>query len=185
MYVCIVNHAGDIVFHKHMQAAPDPFLQAVAPDREGLVVAVACLCTCSGLADLCACAGRPCVLGQALSRKAIHGGKTQHDKLDAQTSAVLLRGGMLPPADGSPAARRATRDLLRRRMSRPRNRAELLGHGQQTKSPYPLPDIGKKLADTAHRTGVAERFPAPAGQHRVAGDLPCIGYAAPLLRALA
>jgi hypothetical protein len=48
--------------------------------------------------------------------KAIHGGKANNDKLDAHKMAVLLRGGMLPQAYVYPAAMRATRDLLRRRM---------------------------------------------------------------------
>jgi hypothetical protein len=47
---------------------------------------------------------------------AIHGGKAKHDTIDAQKMAVWLRGGMLPPAYVYPAAMRATRDLLRRRM---------------------------------------------------------------------
>jgi hypothetical protein len=29
---------GEIVLHRHMQAAPAPFLKAIAPDREDLVV---------------------------------------------------------------------------------------------------------------------------------------------------
>jgi hypothetical protein len=40
MYVCIVNHAGEILVHRNMKAAPEPFLKAVAPYRDGLVVAV-------------------------------------------------------------------------------------------------------------------------------------------------
>jgi hypothetical protein len=47
---------------------------------------------------------------------AIHGGKAKHDTIDAQKMAVWLRGGMLPQAYVYPAAMRATRDLLRRRM---------------------------------------------------------------------
>ena len=43
MYVCIVNHDGEIVLHKNMQAAPEPFLKAIAPYRARLVVAVACI----------------------------------------------------------------------------------------------------------------------------------------------
>ena len=31
MYVCIVNHVGDILVHRNMKAAPEPFLKAVAP----------------------------------------------------------------------------------------------------------------------------------------------------------
>lgn len=45
MYVYILSHEGDMLGHRHMKAAPDPFLKAVAPDREGLVVAVECLFT--------------------------------------------------------------------------------------------------------------------------------------------
>ena len=44
--------------------------------------------------------------------KASHGGKAKHDTRDAPEIAVLLRGGMLPQADGYPAEMRATRDLL-------------------------------------------------------------------------
>jgi hypothetical protein len=40
----------------------------------------------------------PFVLGYALYMKAIHGGKAQNDKIDAQKIAVLLRGGMMPQA---------------------------------------------------------------------------------------
>jgi len=98
MYVCIVNHDGEIVLHKHMKAAPEPFLKAIAPYRDGLVVAVECLFTCYGLADLCAHEGMAFVLGHALSMKAMHGGKATNDKIDAQKIAVWLRGGMLPQA---------------------------------------------------------------------------------------
>jgi hypothetical protein len=45
MYVCIVNQEGEIVLHRHMKAAPEPFLKAVAPYRDGLVVAVECIFT--------------------------------------------------------------------------------------------------------------------------------------------
>jgi hypothetical protein len=48
------------------------------------------------LADLCAQEQMPFGLGHALSMKAIHGGKATHDTIDAQTIAMLLRGGMLP-----------------------------------------------------------------------------------------
>jgi hypothetical protein len=45
--------------------------------------------------------------------QAIPGGKAKNAKRDAPPIAVLLRGGMLPQADGYPAPMRATRDLLR------------------------------------------------------------------------
>ena len=123
------------------------------------------------LADLCAQEGIPFVLGHALYMKAIHGGKAKNDKIDAHKIAVLLRGGMLPQAYVYPAEMRATRDLLRRRMSLMRQRAALLTHVQNTNSQYNLPEIGKKLAYKANREGVAERFPDPAVQQSIEVDL--------------
>jgi transposase len=108
--------------------------------------------------------------------KAIHGGKAKNDKIDAQKSALLLRGGMLPQAYVYPAAMRATRDLLRRRMHLMRKRAELLAHIQHTNSQYNLPEIGKKIAYKANRVGVAERFPEPAVQKSIEVDLALIGH---------
>jgi Transposase len=143
-----------------MKAAPEPFPQAIAPYREDLGVCVECIFTWYWLADLCAYQGIPFVLGHALSMKAMHGGKAKHDKIDAHKIAVLRRGGMLPQAYVYPAKRRATRDLLRRRIHLVRTRAELLAHIQQTNSQFP--EIGTKLAYKANRAGVAERFPEPA-----------------------
>jgi transposase len=98
MYVCIVNQGGAVLVHRNMKAAPEAFLKAVAPYRDGLVVAVEWMCTWYWLADLCAQEGIPFVLGHALSMKAIHGGKAKHDTIDSQKIAALRRGGMLPQA---------------------------------------------------------------------------------------
>jgi len=182
MYVCILNQAGDILLHRDMQASPEPFLQAIAPYREDIVVAVECIFTWYWLADLCAQHGLPFVLGHALYMKAIHGGKAKNDRIDARKIAVLLRGGMLPQAYVYPAERRATRDLLRRRMHLMRTRAELLTHVQQTNSQYNLPEIGKKLAYKTNRTGVTERFPDPAVQKSIEVDLTLVGHYDHLLR---
>ena len=80
-----------------MTASPETFLKAIAPYRAAMGVAVDCLCTWYGLADLGAPEDLPCVLGHACSMQALHGGKANHDTIDAHTLAVLLRGGMLPP----------------------------------------------------------------------------------------
>jgi hypothetical protein len=111
MYVCLMNHNGEILLHRNMKAAPEPFLKALVPYRANLVVAVECMCTWYWLADLCAQEGMAFVLGHALDMKAIHGGKAKNDKIDSHKSAVLLRGGMLPQAYVYPAPMRATRDL--------------------------------------------------------------------------
>jgi transposase len=184
MYLCILDRDGEIVLHRNMQAAPEPFLKAIAPYREDLVVCVECIFTWYWLADLCAQAGIPFVLGHALYMKAIHGGKAKNDKIDSHKIAVLLRGGMLPQAYVYPANMRATRDLLRRRMYLTRKRAELLAHIQNTNSQYNLPEIGKKLAYKANRDGVAERFPDPAVQKSMAVDLALLGSYDPLLNDL-
>jgi Transposase len=143
MYVCILTQQGDIVLHRNMKTNPETFLQVLAPYRDGLVVAVACLFTWYWLADLWAAEGSPCVLGHALYMQAIHGGKATNDQIDSPKSAVLLRGGMLPKAYVYPAALRATRALLRRRMPRAHNRGELLAHVQNPNSQDNLSDWEK------------------------------------------
>lgn len=176
MDVCVLRQKGAILRHRHMQAAPEPFLKAVAPSRDDLVVAVACLFPWD-LARRPLCPrGHPFVLGHALSMTAIHGGKAKHDTIDSHKIAVRLRGGVLPQASVYPAAMRATRDLLRRRMLLMRKRAELLAHLQQTNRQDNLPELGQKLAYKANRDGVAERLPDPAVQKSMKGDLALIGH---------
>jgi transposase len=182
MYVCVLNRDAEILVHRTMKAAPEPFLKAIATYREDMVVCGEGIFTWYWLADLCAQEGIPFALGHALSMKAIHGGKATHDKIDSQKIAMLLRGGMLPQAYVYPAAMRATRDLLRRRMHLARKRAELLAHVQNTNSQYNLPAIGKKLAYKANRDGVAERFADLAVHKSIAVDLALISHYDELLR---
>ena len=108
--------------------------------------------------------------------KSIRGGKAKNDKIDAHKIAVLLRGGMLPQAYVYPAEMRATRDLLRRRMSLMRQRAALLTDVQHTNSQDNLPEIGKEIAYKANREGVVERFPDPAVQKSIEVDLALLGH---------
>ena len=171
MYVCMLGQDGEGVLHRNMPARPDALLKAMAPSRDHMVIAVACLLTWYGLAALGAQAGLPFVLGHALSMQAIHGGKATHDTSDSQNIAVLLRGGMLPQASVSPAAMRAPRDLLRRRRPLMRTRAALLAHLQHTQSQDPLPEIGQQLASKGQRHGVAARVLAPAVQKSIEVDL--------------
>src|SRR5215831_13107524 len=134
MDVCILSQDGEVRLHRNMKASPAALLKAIAPYRDDMVIAVACLFPWYWLADLWAQAGLSFVRGHALSMQAIHGGKTNNDKIDAQKIAVLLRGGLLPQASVYPAAMRAPRDLLRRRPHWMRPRAELLAHIHNTKS---------------------------------------------------
>jgi transposase len=182
--VCILSQDGAIVLHRHRPAGPEPFLKAIAPSREAIVVWVEWIFTRYWLADLCAREGMPFVLGHALYMQAIHGGKAKNDRIDAQKIAGLLRGGMLPQAYVYPAEMRATRDLLRRRMPLVRQRAELLTHVQHTNCQYNLPEMGKQSAYKTHRAGVAERCPDPAVQKSIAVDLALLDYDDQLRREL-
>jgi transposase len=170
------------MFHRQVKASPEALLKILTPYRDGIVIAVECMFTWYWLADLCAQEDIPFVLGHALYMKAIHGGKAKNDRIDAHKIAVLLRGGMLPQAYVYPADRRATRDLLRRRMHFMRKRAELLTHIHNTNSQYNLPEIGKKIAYKANRDGVAERFRDPAVQKSIEVDLALLGHYDHLLR---
>jgi hypothetical protein len=64
MYLCILDHAGNIVLHQDLHAEPAAFLEAIAPFRDGLVVACECLFCWYWLADLChefpSCSATPC-----------------------------------------------------------------------------------------------------------------------------
>ena len=176
MYLCVLDQSGQTLLHRNLSADPQSFLDAIAPYREDVAVAVECIFTWYWLADLCAKENIPFVLGHALYMKAIHGGKAKNDKIDAHKIAVLLRGGMLPMAYVYPALMRSTRDLLRRRMHLMRKRSELLAHIQNTNSQYNLPEIGKKIAYKANREGVAERFEEPSVRKSMEMDLSLIDH---------
>ena len=173
MYLCILDAAGQRLLHRGYPADRHSFLDAVAPYRNGLVVAVECMFAWYWLADLCAEQDIPFVLGHALYMKAIHQGKSKNDRLDAAKIAGLLRGGLLPQAYVYPKAMRATRDLLRRRSFLVRRRADLLAHLVNTNSQYNLPPLNKKLVYPANRgeLNLAERFTEPSAKKLVECDL--------------
>ena len=176
MYVCILDAAGQVLVHRNVPSTPEAFLEVVAPYREDLVVAVECMFTWYWVADLCAAEGIVFVLGHALAMKAIHGGKAKNDKIDSHKIAVLLRGGMLPQAYVYPAAMRATRDLLRRRLHLVRKRGQLLTHIQNTRAQYNLPAFEKRLAYPGNRDGVVEHFPDPSVRKSIEVDVALIDH---------
>jgi transposase len=171
MYVCILDAHGQVRVHRNVKATPAALREIIAPYREDLVVAAECRFTWYWLADLCAAEGIAFVLGHALAMNAIHGGTAKNDKLDSFTIATLLRGGLLPQAYVYPAAMRATRDLLRRRLHLVRTRGQLLAHIQNTRAQYQLPEFGRRLAYPANRTGVSDHCPDPIVRKRIDVDL--------------
>jgi transposase len=173
MHVCILDHAGSVVFDKNLPSRPDAFVHAVTPFRDGLVVGVECMFAWYWLADLCQQEDLAFVLGHALYMKAIHGGKAKNDRIDAGKIARLLRGGTFPLAYAYPKGMRETRDLLRRRTYLVRKRAELLTHLQILNSQYNLAPFSKKLSFAANRAElkIAERFADASVQQSAAVDL--------------
>ena len=176
MYVCILSGDGEVVFHKNLSAAPEPFLEAIAPFREGLVVGVECTFTWYWLADLCDREGIEFVLGHALYMRAIHGAKVKNDRVDSRKIAALLRGGNFPMAYVYPRGMRATRDLLRRRTYLVRRRADLLAHIQNTNAQYNLPEFGQKIERKVHRAELVQHFPEPAVQRSIEVDIELIDH---------
>lgn len=175
MYLCVLGTQGQVLLQRNMLANPTTFLKAIEPFRDGLVVAAECIFTWYWLADLCAREDIPFVLGQAPYMKAIHGGKTKNDKVDAHKIATLLRGGMLPMGYVYPKEKRSTRDLLRRRTFFVRKRAELLAHIQNTSWQYRLKPIGRRLANRTGREEILDLFEDKSVRSSVALDLELIG----------
>ena len=176
MYLCVQDEAGHVQLHKNIRSRPGAFLKAVEPYRQSLVVACECVFCWYWLADLCRTEAIEFVLGHALYMKAIHGGKTKNDRVDAEKIAMLLRGGLLPEAYAYPSEWRATRDLLRRRSRLVRMRAELLGHVQLTRYQYNLPAFRKKLAYRAGRHDVGSNFEDAVVRRNVGVDIDAIDY---------
>jgi hypothetical protein len=51
MYVCVVDHAGDVVFDRSLATRPDALLGALEPFRDGLVIGVECMFAWYWVAD--------------------------------------------------------------------------------------------------------------------------------------
>jgi hypothetical protein len=108
--------------------------------------------------------------------KAIHGGKAKNDRIDSHKIASLIRGGTFPMAYVYPKQKRATRDLLRRRMHLMRKRAELLAHIHNTNTQYNYPRICKNLRYKSNRVLVDGRFNDPSVQRSVDMDICLINF---------
>jgi hypothetical protein len=75
MYVCILDQSGEVLVHRHMNTTPEAFLQAIAPYRQGMVVAAEWMFTWYWLADLWAEEGSPFVLGHRCPLKRMPGNR--------------------------------------------------------------------------------------------------------------
>jgi len=167
IFVVVLDHDGRVVFAKNLPANPDAFLRAVAPFRDGLLVACECMHCWYWLADTCRQHHISFVLGHAYSMKAVHGCKTKCDRTDAEAIARLLRGGNLPPAYAYPSERRGLRDLLRARLRLVRQRARLYGHVHTARRQANLPPASSDVKYRCKRAACTADIADPFVRRRV------------------
>jgi transposase len=162
LFLVVLDRDGQTRFSRNLAAAPQPFLHAVAPFRDGLVVGRECPHRRYWLADCCREEDVAFALGHARGMKAVHGNKTKGDRHDAEAIARLVRGGNFPPAYAYPKERRGLRDPLRARLRLVRRRAELYGHvhtaRRQANPPPASSDVRYKGKRTAALEDVADPF---------------------------
>jgi transposase len=167
LFLVVLDHDGKTRLSRNLSAAPEPFLHAVAPFRDGLVVGCECMHCWYWLADLCRDHDLPFALGHAWAMKAVHGSKTKGDRHDAEAIARLLRGGNFPLAYAYPKERRGLRDLLRARLRLVRQRAELYGHVHTARRQANLPPVSNDVKYKSKRAGVTADIADPFVRRRV------------------
>jgi transposase len=171
LFLVILDRDGRVVFARNLPAAPEPFLRAVAPFRDGLLVACECVHCWYWLADTCRDHDIPFVLGHAWAMKAVHGCKSKCDRKDAEAIARLLKGGNFPPAYAYPRERRGLRDLLRARLRLVRQRAELYGHVHTARRQANLPPVSNDVKYVSKRAAITADIADPLVRRRVETDL--------------
>jgi transposase len=115
LFLAVLDRDGQQRCARNLTAAPEPFLKAVQPFRDGLVVGCECMHCWYWLADACRDEGIPFALGHAWARKAVHSSKTKCDRHDAQAIARLLRGGSSTRRQYLALARLPRRSITRSR----------------------------------------------------------------------
>jgi transposase len=171
LFLVVLDAAGQVVFARNLPADPAPFLRAVAPFRDGLLVACECVHCWYWLADACREHAIPFVLGHAWAMKAVHGCKSKCDRKDAEAIARLLKGGNFPPAYAYPKERRGLRDLLRARLRLVRQRAQLYGHVHTARRQANLPPVSNDVKYVSKRPAITADIADPFVRRRVETDL--------------
>lgn len=167
LFLVVLDPHGSTVFARNLPADPDAFLHAVAPFRDGLVVACECMHCWYWLADTCREHHIPFALGHAWAMKAVHGNKSKCDRKDAEAIARLLKGGNLPPAYAYPQEKRGLRDLLRARLRLVRQRAQLYGHVHTARRQANLPPVSSDVKYKSKREGITLDIADPLVRRRV------------------
>jgi transposase len=171
LFLAVLDHLGHERYARNLPAAPEPFLRAVEPFRDGLVVGCECMHCWYWLADTCRDQGIAFVLGHAWAMTAVHGNKAKCDRHDAQAIARLLKGGNFPLAYAYPRERRGLRDLLRARLRLVRQRAEMYGHVHTARRQANLPPVSNDVKYKSKRAAIAAAIADPWVRRRVETDL--------------
>ena len=171
--------AARTVFEQDLPAAPDAFLDAVEPFRDGLVVGAECMFAWYWLADLCEDERHPL----RPRPRPVHEGHPRRQGQDRQDRRRQDRGHAprrpvpaWPTSTRGPCGRPAT--CCAAGPSSSASGPSSIAHIQNTNSQYNLPPFPKKLTYAANRTAdIAERFADPSTRLSVAADLALIdGY---------
>jgi transposase len=171
LFLAVLDRDGQPRYSRNLPAAPEPFLRAVAPFRDGLVVGCECMHCWYWLADTCRDHQIAFALGHAWAMKAVHGQKTKCDRHDAEAIARLLRGGNFPLAYAYPRERRGLRDLLRARLRLVRQRADLYRHVHTARRQANLPPVSNDVKYKSKRGAVTRDIADPLVRRRVETDL--------------
>jgi transposase len=171
LFLSILDRDGQACLARNLPAAPEPFLRAVQPFREGLVVGCECMHCWYWLADTCRENAIAFALGHAWAMKAVHGQKTKCDRHDALAIARLLRGGNFPLAYAYPKERRGLRDLLRARLRLVRQRAVLYGHVHTARRQANLPPVSSDVKYKSKRAAITADVADPFVRRRIETDL--------------
>src|SRR5947207_13221753 len=87
LFLCVLDRDGQPRFARNLPAAPAPFLRAVQPFRDGLVVGCECMHCWYWLADTCREHQLTFARGHAWAMSAVPGSKTKSDRHAAQATA--------------------------------------------------------------------------------------------------
>jgi transposase len=167
LFLVVLDRDGLVRLARNRPAAPEPFLRAGQPFRDGLVVGCECMHCWYWLADTCRDHAIAFALGHAWGMKAVHGSKTKCDRHDAEAIARLLQGGNFPLAYAYPRERRGLRDLLRARLRLVRQRAELYGHVHTARRQANLPPISNDVKYQCKRAAITAAIADPFVRRRV------------------
>jgi transposase len=159
MYVCLMEKDGKVLYHKNLRNDFDNFKNEVSQYKDEMTVGVESTHNYYWLYDGCIREGIPFYLGHALYLRAIRGKKKKNDKIDSKTLGDLMRSNFFAIGYPYPEAKRATRDLLRRRCKLVQQRAGLFNHLNLIHSQQGMIDVKpEEIKSKSQRKSLVNKF---------------------------